>query len=307
MRTVIIAVLLAGAAMAADVKRGIIGPDDTVTITALNVEEISKPWRIGASGDLNLPLVGRLKAAGLTAEELETEISTRLKVYVRNPQVTVFVSDFKSHPVTVSGAVEKPGTLQVERATPLFAVLAQAGGIKDAGPTVTITREVQYGEIPYKTAHTTADGKYSIVELPIQDVLRGRGDAANIEVHPFDTVTVSQEKHPRMVYLAGEFNKPGAIELVTQDSVSLTKALAMAGGLSHTASAGHTVIRHINEQNQETAFAYVDLKLILNGKAKDLTLTEGDVVIVPNSSLSTYLQTMSTTAITSSVYILGRL
>ena len=70
------------------------------------MEEISKAWRIGASGDLNLPLVGRVKAAGLTAEELETEISARLKEYVRNPQVTVFVSDFKSHPVTVSGAVE---------------------------------------------------------------------------------------------------------------------------------------------------------------------------------------------------------
>jgi len=285
----------------------VIGPDDTVTITALNVEEISKPWRVGATGELNLPMVGHLQAAGMTVEELEGEISKRLKVYVRNPQVTVFVSDFKSHPVTVSGAVEKPGTLQVERPTPLFAVLAQAGGIKDPGPTITISREVENGEIPYKTSHTTPDGKFSIVELPVQDVLRGHGDAANIEVHPFDTITVSQEKHPRMVFLAGEFNKPGAIELATQDTVSLTKALAMAGGLSHTAKPSHTLIKHINEKGQETASAFVDVKKILAGKAKDLTLSEGDVVIVPNSSLSTYLQTMSTTAITSSVYILGKL
>src|SRR5205085_7088199 len=125
-------------------------------------------------------------AAGMTVDQLEGEISNRLKQFVRDPQVTVFVSDFKSHPVTVAGAVEKPGTLQVERPTPLFAVLAQAGGIKDAGPTVTITRQTDNGELAYKGARQSPDGKFSIVEVPVQDVLRGHGDAANIEVRPFD-------------------------------------------------------------------------------------------------------------------------
>src|SRR5689334_16002731 len=174
MRTVILTVLLA-AALAAEVKPGIIGPDDTVTVTALNVEEISKAWRGGPSGDLNLPLIGRVKAAGMTAEQLQNEISTRLKEYVREPQVTVFVSDFKSRPITVSGAVEKPGTVQLERPAALFAVLAQAGGVKDAGPTVTISRNLDHGEIPYKTAHHSPDGRFSIVEAPLQEVLRGQG------------------------------------------------------------------------------------------------------------------------------------
>src|SRR5438270_587462 len=126
---ILLCLALTGAAIAADAGRGVIGPDDTVTIMALNVEEISKPWHIGPSGELNLPMVGRVKAAGMTAQQLEGEISGRLKQYVRDPQVTVFVSEFKSHPVTVSGAVEKPGVLQVYRPTPLFAVLALAGGV----------------------------------------------------------------------------------------------------------------------------------------------------------------------------------
>jgi polysaccharide biosynthesis/export protein len=307
MRNVIFAILVAGAAFGADPKRGMIGPDDTVTIVALNVEEISKPWRVGASGELNLPMVGRVAAAGKSVDQLETEIAGKLKTYVKNPQVTIFVSELKSSPVTVTGAVEKPGTLQLERPMPLFAVLAQAGGIKDPGPTITISRAIENGDIPSKNARRSQDGKSSMVELPVQDVLRGHGDSANIEVRPFDSITVSTEKKPKLVYLAGEFNKPGAIELATQDTVSLTKALAMAGGLTHTASAKHTVIRHFNDKGQETAFAYVDLRKVLNGQAKDLTLTEGDVVLVGNSSLSTYLQTMSSTAISSSVYILGRL
>jgi len=114
-------------------------------------------------------------------------------------------------------------------------------------------------------------------------------------------------KHPRLVFLAGEVNKPGAIELDTTDTVSLTKALALAGGLTHVAKPAHTTIHHIGANGQETAFAVVDMKKILNGKAKDLNLMEGDVVIVPSSSLETYVQAMATTGITSSVMILGRL
>jgi polysaccharide export outer membrane protein len=307
MRTLFVFTALVGAAFAADTARGVLGPDDSVTILALNVDEISKQWRIGPSGELNLPMVGRLKAAGMTADQLEAAIADKLKQYVHDPQVTVFVSDFKSHPVTVSGAVEKPGVMQLEKPTPLFAVLAQAGGIKEAGPTVTLTRRVENGAIPVEGAHDSKDGQFSVLELRTEAVVRGNGDAANVEVRPFDSITVSQEKRPRMVFLSGEVNKPGAIELTTQDTVSLSKALAMAGGVSHTARPGRTMIRHINSKGQETAFAFVDLKKILSGKAKDLTLTDGDIVIVPSSSIQTYLQTMSTTAITSSVMILGRL
>src|SRR6185437_8873246 len=181
-------------------------------------------------------------------------IATRLKEYVRDPQVTVFVSDYKSHPVTVTGAVEKPGILQLEHPTPLFAVLAEAGGVKDPGSTVALSRGMDNGgPIPAPGAVMSKDGKYSVLELQLTDVLAGHGAAANVEVRPFDTVTVSQVKHPRLVFLAGEVNKPGAIELDTQDTVSLTKALALAGGLTHVSKPAHTIIRHIDNKGNETS------------------------------------------------------
>ncbi|HUB31381.1 MAG TPA: polysaccharide biosynthesis/export family protein, partial [Bryobacteraceae bacterium] len=193
-----------GSALAADLNRAAIGPDDTVTIMALNVDEISKSWRVGPSGQLNLPLVGSLNAAGMTAEQLQKAIADRLKQFVRDPEVTVFVSEVKSHPITISGAVEKPGILQVEKPTPLFAVLAEAGGVKDPGSTISLSRAIENGAIPNPGAVTSRDGRYSVLELPLQDVLRGHGAAANVEVHAFDTITVSQVKHPRLVFLAGE-------------------------------------------------------------------------------------------------------
>jgi len=307
MRTVTILCLAVCSVFGSSINRGVIGPDDTVTITALNVEEISKAWRVGADGALTLPMVGRIPASGMSVEQLQGEISTRLKKFVKDPQVTLFVSDYRSHPVTVAGAVEKPGVIQVEGPISLFSVLVQAGGPKDAGPTVTLTRQSENGPIREPTAVVSRDGKYSTLELPLEDVIRGHGEAASVAVQPFDVVTVSDQKKPKMVFIAGEVNKPGAIELASQDTVSISKALAMAGGLTHVASAGKTVIRHIDANGRETAFAFVNLKKIMSGKAKDLTLMDGDVVIIPSSEISTYLQTMSTTAITSSVYILGRL
>ena len=73
-----------------------IGPDDTVTIEALDAEEISKTWRVNSSGDLDLPMVGKVHAAGLNTEQLEKALAEALKRYIRNPQVTVYVSDFEA-------------------------------------------------------------------------------------------------------------------------------------------------------------------------------------------------------------------
>ncbi len=81
----------------------------------------------------------------------------------------------------------------------------------------------------------------------------------------------------------------------------------MAGGLTHVAKPASTIIEHINAKGQETAFAFVDINKVMKGKAKDLTLMEGDVVMIPSSTLQTYLEAMATTGITSSVMILGRL
>jgi polysaccharide export outer membrane protein len=286
----------------------VIGNDDIVTIEALNVEEISKPWRVGNSGDLSLPLVGRLHAAGMTLEQLEQELTTRLKQFVRNPVVTVFISEFRGHPATVSGAVEKPGVVQLQGPTSLFEVLVQAGGPKEPGPTVTLTRSRDYGAIPHPDARTSADGLYSVVELPLKDVLQKDSPGANISVLAYDVVTVSKdEKLRRLVFVAGEVNRPGAIELVTQSKVSFSQALAMAGGLTRLASPGKTLLRHIDKNGLETASSRVDAKKILEGRDQDLALRDGDVVIVPSSHLAIYLEAMTSTAISSSVLILGRL
>jgi len=198
--------------------------------------------------------------------------------------------------------------VQLKGPTTLFEALVLAGGPKEAGPTVTLTRAREYGTIPHVNAKTSPDGMYSVLELPLKDVLQRDSAAANVAVLANDVVTVSKDpKIRRMVYVAGEVARPGAIELVTQNKVSFSQAIAMAGGLTRIAKAGHTVLRHVDKNGLETASTRVDAKRILSGQDKDLTLQDGDIVIVPSSRMAIYLETATATAISSSVYILGRL
>lgn len=288
----------------------LLGPDDMVTIVSVSSEEISKTWRIGATGDVTLPLIGRVHFAGLSVEELERELMARLKKYVIDPEVTVYIAESQSRPITVTGAVAKPGRIQLSGAKTLFDALVLAGGLKEAGPTVTVKRASERGLIEGPDVKIDKDGVYSTLEFNLKDVMEGPGETANFVIMPFDVITVSPARAPRFVHISGEVNHPGSVELATQDAVSLMKVIAVAGGLTHTAAGGKTMIMHINPEGVQTSTAFVDLRKIMAGKAKDLELTAGDMVVVPPSQLKSYAQTASTSVITtgiySAVYILGK-
>src|SRR4051794_36688177 len=107
----------------------LLGPDDQITVQVLDAEEISnKPTRIDQTGFIRLPLAGRIKAAGLNIEELETEIATRLKKYIKQPEVSVSVMEFRSQPVSIIGSVKSPGVHQLQGRKTLVECLSLAGG-----------------------------------------------------------------------------------------------------------------------------------------------------------------------------------
>jgi polysaccharide export outer membrane protein len=128
----------------------LLGPDDTVTIHAVNAPDLSeKPFRVDAGGEIKLPMIGRIHAGGLTVEQLEAEITTGLKVYLVEPEVAVSITEFRSQPVSIVGAVAAPGVHQLEGQKTLVEMLAIAGGLRaDAGPTVKLTRRLEFGRIP---------------------------------------------------------------------------------------------------------------------------------------------------------------
>ena len=109
-----------------------LGPGDQVMIRAVDVEEIDsrQPLPIDSRGNINLPVVGRMQAGGLTTEELEAAIGSRLEKYVNRPDVTVTLTELRSQPVSVLGSVQMPGVHQLQGQKTLFEVLSLAGGLR---------------------------------------------------------------------------------------------------------------------------------------------------------------------------------
>ena len=284
----------------------VLGPDDQILIRALEGLDLGdKPVLIGANGNITLPLIGRVKAAGLTVEQLEAELATRLKVYVQEPQISVTVTEFRSQPVSVLGAVTTPGIVQLRGRKTLYEVLSMAGGPREtAGSTVSITRRLENGQIPLPGAAADSTGQFSTAVLEMQEILDGKNPAANIEIKPNDVVSVSQG-NARMVYVVGDVQRSGAFNLGAQRTISVLSAVSLAGGLGRTAKPERArVFRPLpdGQKHQEIA---VDIKQILVGKAEDIGLRPDDVLVVPTSSRKSFAVLVSGTlagAVSAAIY-----
>ena len=263
----------------------VLGPGDQIVIRALHAEEISdKPFRIEPDGTLNLPLIGRVQAAGKTLAGLETDLRTRLGAYYLQPQVTVTVTDLRSQPVSVLGSVANPGVQQLDGRKTLLQVISAAGGLKpDAGQVVRITRRMEWGRIPLPTAHDDPGGQFSIAEVNLHNLLDSRDPSQNIEIRPEDVITVPQGS---IVYVIGEVKKPGGFVIGARSNITVLEALSMAEGLGTRASPGHArILRPPEGQDggSRTEVA-VNLTRILAGKDPDVALKPADILLVPNST-----------------------
>jgi polysaccharide export outer membrane protein len=277
----------------------VIGPNDGVTIVALGADDLSKTWRVSSTGELTLPMVGKIHAAGMTTAKLELELTARLKHFIRDPQVTAYISEFRSTSITVEGGVDKPGRFQTEGQKTLLGILMMAGGTKSPGETLKITRQSEYGPIPLPGARKDLAGQYSTIELPVRDAMDPSTSAANLIMQPEDVVSVSIEQ--RLVFIMGEVNRPGAVELVTKDSISIVQVLAVAGGMTKIAAPGKTAILRRDSEGRYDPAGSVDLKKILAGKSEDKLLIAGDIIVVPTSNAKFYLQSIAMSAATSGV------
>jgi polysaccharide export outer membrane protein len=107
-----------------------IGPSDLIEISVFQVSEFSRTVRVNARGAITLPLIGQIQAGGLTQQQLEAQIAQKLQErYLQDPQVSVFIKEFVSQRVTVSGSVAKAGVFPISGKTTLMQAIAMAGGL----------------------------------------------------------------------------------------------------------------------------------------------------------------------------------
>jgi polysaccharide export outer membrane protein len=106
-----------------------IGPHDLLKIEVFQVAELSSEERVNDAGFISMPLIGDVKVGGLTPDEAESLIERLLgQSYLQNPQVDVFVTEYASQDVTVTGNVKSPGVYPLKGKTTLLQAIALAGG-----------------------------------------------------------------------------------------------------------------------------------------------------------------------------------
>jgi polysaccharide biosynthesis/export protein len=262
-----------------------LGPEDQIIVRVVGVDEFNtpgdKPAQIDMRGYVDVPIVGHVKAAGLTVQQLEATIRHDLEKYVRDPQVTVTVADYKSEPVSIVGSVTQPGVYHLTGQNTLVQVLSQAQGLSEtASNKINITREKSQGPIPLPGCAEDTTGKYYTATVNTKLLLDAKDPSANIKIKPNDVVSIPKAE---MVYVVGAVTKSGAFVLNERESISVLQALSMAEGLEKTSSAGRAKIIRRGESNQRIEIP-ADLNKILSGKSPDVQLYANDILFVPNST-----------------------
>jgi polysaccharide export outer membrane protein len=263
-----------GAALPAEVPQSAeyrVGPKDLLEVTAMGVAEINKfVVRVSEDGLIRLPLVGEVEVNNLTQSDVEKKLIKILgEKYLINPQVTVFILEYRSKRVSVLGAVEKPGPYELLGRQTIMSIISQAGGMtRDAGNDIIVIRQLP-------------DGSSTSIRISI-DELFVKGEAKlNIPLEPNDIVNIPVDKVVT-IYVFGQVKNPGALQVKRSNLPTLTQAIAQAGGFSDRAAKGSITIRRKKPSGEETEIK-VNAKDILKGKVKDVPLMENDTVYVPES------------------------
>lgn len=242
-----------------------IGSGDLLELSMYGVPEFTSQARVSSQGDLNIPVLGAIHLAGLTAEQAQHFIHDELvkKQLYTDPHISVSIKEYATQGVSVLGEVNKPGVYPRPGPQRLLDVISAAGGTTPkAGNDVAIV-------------HREEPDRPRMVKLsndPVQSM------AANALIMPGDTVIVSKAG---IIYVIGEVTKPGGFIMDNDGSLSVMQAVALAGGTSHTAALGGArIIRRNQGSVQEIP---VPLQKVLQAKGEDLSMRNGDILFVPNS------------------------
>jgi polysaccharide export outer membrane protein len=263
-----------------------IGPGDLLDIRILNRPNLSRDSvRVEGNGMIRMPLVDtEIQAACKTEGELAKEISGRYLKFYRNPQVDVFVKEYRSVTVSIIGFVNDQGRFQLQRRIRLLELLTYAKGASEkAGQTINIVHsapviECQQGSVERE------DLAFSSYKL--SDTLAGKPQA-NPYLQAGDIVTLPEAEQ---IYVVGNVLSPRSIPL--REPITLTQAIAMAGGVAKDSKKDKIRIVRQEPNSQTKKEIMVDLVAIEKKRAEDIALMPNDIVNVQTSETKSLLRSL---------------
>jgi polysaccharide export outer membrane protein len=252
-----------------------IGKDDLIGITVYDAPELTRTVRVGSDGDIRLPMLRQhISAAGLYPAELETAIAAALtdgNVLV-DPIVSVSVVEYRSRPISVSGAVKNPVTFQATGTVTLIDAISQAGGLtENAGAEILVS----------KPSSATSDKSALLIQrIPVRGLMGGEDPAMNLHLDGGEDIRVPEAGR---VFVLGRVKHPGAFYITDGSESSVMKALALSEGLDTFPSHSAYIYRLEGGSGGRNEIP-VDLKKIMDRKSPDVALLANDILYVPDAT-----------------------
>ena len=196
-----------------------VGPKDLLEVRVLELPELNVERRVSDSGAIDLPLLGEMAVSGMTATEIRDRLETTVKAkYVNRANISIVVKEFANKPVSVLGAVQKPGSLSISGRWTLVNAITAAGGLTaSAGHKIYVLRRAE-------------NGLSDTLEIRSDELFRSATALWNIPIQPSDIINIPA-RTAMTVFCLGEVKTPGALQFDSDDRLTLLSVIAKAGGL----------------------------------------------------------------------------
>ncbi len=233
----------------------IVGEGDLLEVSVYDHPDLTVTVRVGGEGTIQFPLIGQVKVGGLTVNQVAQEIARLLADgYIVDPQVSVFIKEFRSKKVTIMGEVNNPGLYELRGTTTFLELLSKAGGLTDdAGDIATLKRK--------------ANGD-KVIRIDLKRLIREGEMSQNILIMDGDSIYVTKAG---LFYVTGEVKKPDAYRY--EEGTTVLKAITMAGGFTDKASTTRVKIIRKSGGREE----------VIEKVGMDEPVYPDDIIVVPES------------------------
>jgi polysaccharide biosynthesis/export protein len=253
----------------------ILGPDDLIEIIVPYCTELSRTFRVGSDGTLTLPLLKHpIRAAGLLPPQVAKEIEDALKqeLVMADPIVSVSAIEYRSRPVNIIGAVNRPLTFQATGETSLLDAITRAGGFSpNVGADVLVTTK-------YVNPQGLTESKVQVI--PVRNLTASADPGSNIELRGGEEIRVPEAAK---IFVAGNVNRPGVYAMQGDADTTVVKALALSAGLAPYAAKNAYIYRlHAGGGGRDEL--KIPLSRIMKRKSPDTALRADDILYIPDNN-----------------------
>jgi polysaccharide export outer membrane protein len=251
------------------VRDYVVGPQDVLNITSQDDPSLGGKFTVEADLTFTFPLLGRIRAGGLTLREVESQLQTKLiaQGYFKDPRVMVSIDQYRSQKVFIVGEVRNPGAYPLSGDMRLVEALALAGSTTPTAAGEVVIVPAGSGSMmvrPASMADAEASGT-AAVRVNLRELQNG-AFGQNVTLSGGDTVFVLKAEN---IYVFGQVKNPGAYPL-QQDVTTVLQALALAGGVTDRGATSRIEIVRVVKGQQKK----------LKVKLED-ALLPGDTIVVP--------------------------